>query len=70
MYCIHIQYFIFIALKHTHWTDSATILLSLKMFFIADGTHSISSRIPIKATSCATQHGSWGLVGFLSHFVL
>lgn len=60
-------YVLHFPLTHTHWTDSATILLSLKMFFIADRTHSISSRISIKSTSCATQHGPWGLVGLLSH---
>lgn len=53
-----------------HWAHSATILLPLKMFFIANRTHSICSRISIKATSCTTQHGPWGLVSLLSHIFL
>lgn len=40
------------------------------MFFVANRTHSICPRIPIKATSCTTQHGPWGLVSFLSHVFL
>lgn len=38
------------------------------MFFVANRTHSICPRISIKATSCTTQHGPWGLVSLLSHF--
>lgn len=40
------------------------------MLFVANRTHSICPRIPIKATSCATQHRPRSLVSLLSHIFL
>lgn len=55
----------------TSWAYSAiTTVLSLKMFFVAYGTHAICARVAIKSAASGTKHRHLAVIGFLSHVPL
>lgn len=55
----------------TRWTYSTiTTVLSLKMFFVAFGTHAICARVSIKSAASGTKHRHLAVISFLSHVPL